>query len=156
MSTVPLAWSSTMCQSLIMDYETVEADAFGKSLRGIGLNLLVRDVPAECGFLETVFEMTPHQVTSDFAIIRYDAQVFQLHSDGTYHSNPVLGLLPETLPRGAGIEIRLYETDPEAAVARAEAAGGMILQPPTDKPHGLREAYILCENGYVWVPSRSL
>jgi hypothetical protein len=30
-----------------------------------------------------------------------------------------------------------------------------ILAPPLDKPHGLREAYILCENGYVWVPSRA-
>uniref|UniRef100_UPI0037D9A10E VOC family protein n=1 Tax=Tateyamaria pelophila TaxID=328415 RepID=UPI0037D9A10E len=58
-------------------------------------------------------------------------------------------------PRGGGIEIRLYDTDPEDAVARAEAHGGTILQEPTNKPHGLREAYILCENGYAWVPSQA-
>ena len=137
-----------------MDYDTVDADSFGRTLRGIGLNLLVRDVKAETAFLETVFGLKRHQITSDFAIVSYGDQVFQLHSDGTYHSNPLLGLLPEQPPRGAGIEIRLYDTDPDRAVARAEAVGAMILQPAKDKPHGLREAYILCENGYAWVPSR--
>lgn len=137
-----------------MDYQTVKADDFGRSLTGIGLNLLVRDVPAECRFLENVFGMACRQVTKDFAIVTYGAQVFQLHADGTYHSNPLLGLLPESPPRGAGIEIRLYDTDPDEAAARAEAAGGTILQAPADKPHGLREAYILCGDGYAWVPSR--
>lgn len=137
-----------------MDLETVSAEQFGAGLRGIGLNLLVRDVRAECAFLETVFGMKPHQVSADFAIVTYGDQLFQLHADGTYHSNPLLSLLPENPPRGAGIEIRLYDSDPETAAERAEAFGATILQPPTDKPHGLREAYILCENGYAWVPSR--
>ena len=137
-----------------MDFDSVDADSFGRSLRGIGLNLLVRDVLEESAFLCDVFGMTAHQATGDFAILRYGDQLFQLHSDGTYGENPLLGLLPESPPRGAGIEIRLYDSDPEDAVARAEAAGGMILQAPTDKPHGLREAYILCPNGYAWVPSR--
>jgi predicted enzyme related to lactoylglutathione lyase len=137
-----------------MDYDSIGADPFGRSLKGIGLNLLVRDVPAQCRFLTEVFGMSCHQITADFAIVRYGAQVFQLHADGTYHSNPLLGLLPEQPPRGAGIEIRLYDTDPDAAATRAEAAGGTILQAPADKPHGLREAYILCADGYAWVPSR--
>ena len=139
-----------------MDYDTISAEAFGAGLKGIGLNILVRDVLAECAFLETVFGMKTHQKTADFAIVQYEGQVFQLHSDGTYHSNPLLGLVPESPPRGGGVEIRLYESDPEAAVARAQAMGATILQEPTDKPHGLREAYILCENGYAWVPSRVL
>lgn len=137
-----------------MDYDTIGAEPFGAGLRGIGLNLLVRDVGAQVAFLGDVFGMTAHQPTADFAIMAYGPQVFQLHSDGTYHSNPLLGLLPETPPRGAGIEIRLYDTDPDAAARRAEACGATVLQDPTDKPHGLREAYILCENGYAWVPSR--
>ncbi len=139
-----------------MNYETVGPAEFGASLRGLGLNLLVHDVGAQVAFLEHVFWMRAHQPTADFAIMVYGDQVFQLHSDATYHANPLLGLLPEMPPRGAGIEIRLYDTDPEEACARAEAAGGTILQWPVDKPHGLREAYILCENGYAWVPSRAI
>lgn len=139
-----------------MDFETVTAEAFGASLRGIGLNLVVQDVLAECAFLEAVFGMGIHRKSHDFAIVTYGDQVFQLHSDPTYTDNPLLGLVPENPPRGAGIEIRLYDTDPDEAVTRAEAHDGMILQAPTDKPHGLREAYILCENGYAWVPSKPL
>jgi len=97
-----------------VDYDTVSAGDFGASLRGIGLNLLVRDVPRQVAFL------------------------------------------PENPPRGAGIEIRLYDTDPDEVCTRAEALGGTILQGATDKPHGLREAYVLCENGYAWVVSRAL
>ena len=138
-----------------MDYETVDGDTFGRSLRGIGLNILVRSVPEQVAFLTDVFGMTAHQATTDFAILIYGDQVFQIHADGTYSANPLLSLVPENPPRGAGIEIRLYETDPDAAAAIAEAMGATILQPPTDKPHGLREAYILCANGYAWVPSRA-
>lgn len=139
-----------------MNYDDITPEDFGASLRGLGLNLLVRDVARQVTFLEEVFGMKAFQPTTDFAIMTYGTQVFQVHSDGTYHSNPLLGLLPESPPRGGGIEIRLYDTDPDAACNRAEAAGGSVLQPPTDKPHGLREAYILCENGYAWVPSRPL
>lgn len=139
-----------------MDYETVSPQTFGASLTGLGLNLLVRDVRWHAAFLETVFAMQGHRVSADFAIMMYSGQPFQLHSDATYRSNPLLGLLPEAPPRGAGMEIRLFDSDPDACAAHAEAAGGTILQPPTEKPHGLREAYILCRDGYAWVPSRPL
>jgi hypothetical protein len=140
-----------------MNYETVEAGDFGRALGGLTVNLLVRDVGREVAFLTEVFGMTAHRASRDFAIIDYGGQVFQLHADHTYHSNPLLSLLPEAGPRGSGIELRLHETDPKAAVARARAfPGATILQEPAGKPHGLHEAYILCENGYAWVPSRRL
>ncbi|MCX7566002.1 glyoxalase [Sulfitobacter sp. F26169L] len=139
-----------------MDYDSVGAAVFGQSLCGMGVNLLVKDVSAQVAFLETVFDMKSHQPTADFAIMVYGNNVFQVHSDGTYHANPLLGLVPETPPRGGGIELRLYDTDPDTACKRAEDAGATILQAPADKPHGLREAYILCDNGYAWVPSKPL
>ena len=140
-----------------MDYETVSAEDFGRSLKGIGLNLVVRDVEAEAAFLTRVFGMAAHRLNRDFAIMTYHGEVFQLHSDGTFGAHPLLGLLPEVGPRGAGIEIRLYETDPDEAAARAAAEpDAMVLQEPADKPHGLRECVILCANGYAWVPSRRI
>ncbi|MGR3466948.1 MAG: VOC family protein [Shimia sp.] len=139
-----------------MDFETVAPEVFGGALRGMGVNLLVTDVGRTGAFLSAVFGMSVHRLSRDFAIVRYGAQVFQLHADGTYGTNPYLGLLPETPPRGAGCELRLYDTDPEDAAERVQAAGGHVLQAPTDKPHGLREAYILDPDGYCWVPSRPL
>jgi len=139
-----------------MDYETVSPAEFGTSLKGIGLNILVRDVPAQVGFLVDVFGMHGHRVSRDFAIITYHDCVVQLHADHTYAGNPLLGLLPETPPRGAGAEFRLFHTDPDGATDRAGRHGAHILHPPADKPHGLREAVILCANGYAWVPSRPL
>lgn len=140
----------------MMDYETVSADDFGASLRGLGLNILVRDVLVQAEFLRAVFDMKMHRANADFAIMTYGDQLFQIHSDGTYHSHPLPSLLPEAGVRGAGAEFRLYASDPDVAVAKAESMGGHILQAPGNKPHGLREAYILCENGYAWVPSRVL
>jgi catechol 2,3-dioxygenase-like lactoylglutathione lyase family enzyme len=149
-----------------MDFETVGAADFGRALKGIGLNLLVRDVPGLAAFLTDVFGMSAHRVTADFAIMVYGsgggdgarAHVFQLHADGTYHANALPALLPEAGPRGGGVELRLYETDPDDAAAKAEAHvhGSTLLHPAENKPHGLRECIICCENGYAWIPSRRL
>ena len=139
-----------------MDYETISAEDFGRSLQGLGLNLLVRDVPGHAAFLTALFDMQAQRVTPDFAILIYHGQVFQLHSDGSFGDHPLLGLVPESPPRGAGIELRLYHSDPDLAVGKAGPLGGTVLQKPTDKPHGLREATILCPDGYAWVPSRPL
>ena len=141
-----------------MELETVSAEDFGKSLQGIGINLLVRDVRSTTQFLVDVFAMKSSRVSDDFAILEYHGQLLQLHGDHTYHSHPLPSLLPEAGARGAGIELRLYETDPDNA---AHAAGkhnheSTLLQVPMNKPHGLRECVILCENGYAWLPSRAL
>ena len=100
--------------------------------------------------------MNAHQASADFAIMVYQSQVFQLHRDATYSAHQLLPLLPENPPRGLGIELRLYNSDPDTAAARAEALGAVILQARSDKPHGLRECAILGPDGYLWVPSRPL
>jgi len=142
-----------------MNYETVSPAEFGASLRGLGLNLLVRDVLAQAAFLHGVFGLVAHRLSADYAIIDYHGQLMQLHADHTYGRHPLLGLLPETPPRGAGASLHLFESDPDVAAARVgsiAATGGTILHAPTNKPHGLRECCILCENGYAWVASRPL
>ncbi|TIP52059.1 MAG: hypothetical protein E5X69_10015, partial [Mesorhizobium sp.] len=55
--------------------------------------------------------------------------------------------------RGAGIELRLYGADPDRIEKKAAALGHIVLAGSIDKPHGLRECYIVGPEGYVFVPS---
>lgn len=130
-----------------------DADTYGRSLSGFGVNLLVHDVAASLAFLSEVLAVAVVHADKDFAVCRHGEHQWMLHSDASYHSNPLLALTGDGAVRGAGLELRLYGVDPDAAVARAEAKGFHVLQAPADKPHGLREAYIVGPDGYVWVPS---
>ncbi len=140
------------------DFETISAEDFGKSLSGMGINLLVRDVLSLQEFLTDVFGMTASRVSKDFVIIQYQNSILQLHADHTYHSHPLPSLIPEAGVRGGGIEIRLFGTDPDRAAIDAgqHKHESTLLQAAMNKPHGLRECVILCENGYAWLPSRAL
>jgi predicted enzyme related to lactoylglutathione lyase len=136
-----------------MDLETVSPADFGRSLRGLGLNLLCRDVRAMTGFLEATFGLTSHRLSDDFALVRHGEVLIQLHRDATFARHPLHALLPEVPPRGAGVQIYLFGIDPDAACARAETAAGLVIEPPADKPHGLREATILSPEGYAFSPA---
>ena len=131
---------------------------FGQSLNGITINLLVRDVRAQAAFLAQVFGCAIHRLSNDYAIAAHDGAVMQLHSDTSFANHPIFALLPEAGTRGAGLEIRLHGADPDIACARAAEFGdAMVLAQARDKAgHGLREAVILCPNGYAFVPSRHL
>ena len=136
-----------------MDLETVPAEDFGRALTGIGVNLLSPDVRALAAFLKDVFGLPAYQLTDDFAIIRHGQMLMQLHSDGTYHSHPLLGVVPESPPRGGGLQLFLFGINPDEAAETAAAAGHMVLEPPADKPHGLREGTILSPEGYAFSPA---
>ena len=136
-----------------MDLETVSPADFGRSLDGLGLNLLCRDVRAMAVFLERSVLMSIHRLSNDFALARHGAVLIQLHRDATFARHPLHGLLPEAPPRGAGVQVYLFGVDPDAACGRAEAAGGVVIEPPADKPHGLREATILSPEGYAFSPA---
>lgn len=136
------------------EFETIAADAFGRSLRGLGVNLLCRDVVAMAAFLREVFGLQVHRLSADFAIVQHGEMIFQLHSDGTFGAHPLLGLVPEAAPRGGGAQFYLFGIDPDASVARADP--DTVLETPRDKPHGLREATILSPDGYAFSPARAL
>lgn len=140
-----------------MDFETVSAGDFGRALEGVGINLLTRDILAKVHFLETLFGMTAHQTTADFAIMTYRGSVFQIHADTTFAGHPQYGLLPEAGARGAGAGFYVFNSDPDLVVAKVhDVEGASILQDPQDKPHGLREAAILDPEGYVWLPAKRI
>lgn len=136
-----------------MDLETVDPANFGRSLRGLGVNLLCRDVRGTADFLAGVFGLSLHRVSADFALARHGSVLIQLHADGTFARHPLHDLLPENPPRGAGVQLYLFGIDPDMAVSRAEAHGGTVIEPPTDKPHGLREATILAPEGHAFSPA---
>jgi uncharacterized glyoxalase superfamily protein PhnB len=88
----------------------------------------------------------------DFAAIRAHGSEWMLHADHAYDHHALGGLVRNVDARGAGIEIRVHGCDPDAAVAAALRLGHTVIVPATDKPHGLREAWIVDPDGYVWVP----
>ena len=139
-----------------MDSKTArEAPAaeFGKTLKGFGVNLLARDVRKTTDFLKDVLGMKAHRSDKDFAVLEHRGEFFQVHADHTYHENPLSAALTGAISRGVGVELRLYELDPDQCEARAENAGYTVLRASLDRPHGLRECYLLDPDGYCWVPS---
>lgn len=132
------------------------ADEYGRSLTGVGVNILIRDVARTVAFLRDVLGLTVVYSDPDFAVLRHEGRDILLHADHTYAEHPLLALVGDGGPRGAGVELRLYGIDPDAAEARARRRGDTVLAPSKDKPHGLRECYLVDPDGYVWVPGRPL
>ncbi|MAF06663.1 MAG: glyoxalase [Acidiferrobacteraceae bacterium] len=126
---------------------------FGRALKGFGINLLVRDIGRTVAFLKDVLTMQVHRADADFAVLEFNGEFFQLHADHTYHDNPLPTVVKESEIRGGGVELRLYGLDPDACETRARAANHMVLRTSLDRPHGLRECYLLDPDGYCWVPS---
>ena len=134
----------------------MDASEFGRSLpRGVGVNLLVQDMEAQVRFCRDVLGAMVLYSDEDFAAIELAGSVFMLHCDHTYTDHPMSGVMDGVALRGQGIEIRVYGLDPDRIEARA--AEGVqsctVLSGCLDKPHGLRECYIVGPEGYVWVPS---
>ena len=128
------------------------APEYGRSLKGFGVNLIVRDVAAAAAFAQAVLEAEIVYADPDFAVARSVGSEWMLHADHTYDRHPLYGSLGEPGHRGVGVELRLHGLDPDAAEARARARGDTVLAGAMDKPHGLRECYILDPDGYLWVP----
>ncbi|MEQ1951670.1 hypothetical protein [Mesorhizobium sp. CN2-181] len=133
------------------------ADDFGRSLpRGVGLNLLVPEVAEMEAFCRDVLGATIVYSDVDFAVVHLLGSVFMLHADHTYLDHAMTGVLEGVELRGQGMEIRLYGADPDAIEARARDAGHTVLAGSLDKPHGIRECYIVGPHGYIFVPSAAL
>ena len=140
----------------MMSNSEINPAEFGKSLRGLGFNLLVNDIAASIEFSKNILLAEVFYSDADFAIIKQGNDMWMLHGDNTYHSNPLAGFVKGIEGRGQGIELRLYDLDPDDAEKRAIDAGHTMLAGSANKPHGLRECYILDPDGYCWVASRPL
>ncbi len=130
----------------------VSAPDYGRSLRGLGFNLLVKDVPRAVKFAVEVLGATSFYDDEDFAAMKLNGGDFMLHADHTYKDNALSGVIAGVEARGSGVELRIYGCDPDVAETAARAGGWTVLAGSIDKPHGLRECVIVDDEGYVWVP----
>lgn len=132
--------------------------AFGQTLGpGLGVNLLVADVARAVAWQKAVLGARVRYADDDFAVLVALGSVWMLHQDRTYGRHPAAGIARAAEgARGAGAELRLYGRDPDAAAAACETAGGAVIAAPADKPHGVREAFMLDPEGYLWVPTVAL
>jgi catechol 2,3-dioxygenase-like lactoylglutathione lyase family enzyme len=125
---------------------------YAQTLKGLTLNLLVRDVEASILFQQEVLGAQVIYHDPDFAVLQAHGAEWMLHADHTYLDHPSYVQLDPAYQRGIGAEIRLHGCDPDAAQAAAERLGFRILAPAADKPYGLREAFLIDPDGYMWVP----
>jgi hypothetical protein len=89
---------------------------------------------------------------ADFAVLRHGEVEWMLHADHTYLDHPLHASLCEAILRGVGAELRLHGRNPDEAEAASRQLGFAVLAGAVDKPHGLREAYLVDPDGYLWVP----
>ena len=82
-----------------------DAAAYGRALTGMGINLLVSQVADTVRFAETVLGLETVYADTDFAILRHGGAEWMVHSDASYHSNPLLGLTGDGALRGVGVEL---------------------------------------------------
>ena len=142
--------------------KTIDADDLGRALNGIGINILCPDPLSYAPALSHVFDLKTIRLDGFFGLLSWKSipdmsSLIQIHADSTYASHPYHQFLGDTVMRGVGVELRLFEKNPDAAVARAKQIEDYtIVQYATDKPHGMREAFILDPLGYCWVPSTPL
>jgi catechol 2,3-dioxygenase-like lactoylglutathione lyase family enzyme len=128
------------------------APDYSRSLSALTINLLVRDIEKALVFQREVLGATVVYSDPDFAVLRGHSGEWMLHADHTYQGHPMEGFLAEVGQRGAGVELRLHGRDPDEAEAAARRLGLTVLAPAADKPHGLREVFLLDADGYTWVP----
>ncbi len=126
---------------------------YGHSLKGMTLNLLVRDIDRSIDFQTKVLQTEVVYSDPDIAVVRGFGTEWMLHADHTYLENNLYDLISNVSVRGTGIEIRLHGCDPDQAEKRARDLGYSVLTASTDKDaHGLRECYLIDNDGYIWVP----
>ena len=127
------------------------AAAYARTLSGLTVNLLVRDIDASLVFQREVLAARVVYSDPDFAALEGYGARWSLHADHTYNDHPMHGVVAAAEVRGLGVELRLHGRDPDAAQAAARRLGFVVLDAATDKAHGLREAYLVDADGYVWI-----
>ena len=131
----------------------VSAPDYGRSLRGLGFNLIVRDVPRAVKFAVDVLGATAFFANDSFAAMKLNGGDICFTMTAPIRVIQLSGVVKGVETRGIGVELRIYGCDPDVAEADAKAGGWTLLSGTLDKPHGLRECMIIDDEGYLWIPS---
>jgi catechol 2,3-dioxygenase-like lactoylglutathione lyase family enzyme len=128
----------------------MSAADYGRTLSGLSVNLIVRDVARSVPFYKDVLALRLLYSDEDFAAFEREGVKLQLHADHTYAAMPWAVRLGDGSARGLGAEIRILGLDPDAAEARARDAGFTVLVPVRDWPHGWRDCVLEDPDGYTF------
>lgn len=135
----------------------MSADDYGRTLTGLTLNLLVRDIAKSLPFYTEVLQFKDLHHDPDFAALERDGIRLMLHADHTYAAQPWAPRLRDGGKRGLGAEIRILGIDPDAAEKRARDRRYTVLYETKEWPHGWRDCTLEDPDGYtfaVGVPAR--
>ncbi len=128
----------------------MSAAEYGRTLSGLSVNLIVRDIARSISFYSVVLELRLLYSDEDFAAFEREGVRLQLHADHTYARMPWAVRLREGSARGLGAEIRILGLDPDAAEKRARDGGFTVLVPVRDWPHGWRDCVLEDPDGYAF------
>lgn len=129
---------------------------YGRTLRGVSLNLLVTEIDSALRFHREVLGAELVYADPDFAVLRGFGAEWMLHADHTYLGHPVGKTTAGSARRGAGLELRVHGRDPDVAEAAARRLGFEVLLGAADTGHGVREVFLADGDGYIWVPDIAL
>ena len=128
----------------------MSAAEYGRTLSGLSVNLIVRDVPRSVPFYTDVLQLQLLYSDEDFAAFERDGVKLQIHADHTYARMPWAARLRHESRRGLGAEIRILGVDPDAAEQRARDGGFTVAVPVRDWPHGWRDCVLEDPDGYTF------
>jgi catechol 2,3-dioxygenase-like lactoylglutathione lyase family enzyme len=126
------------------------AAEYGRTLSGLSVNLIVRDVARSIPFYTGVLQLRLLYSDGDFAAFEGDGVRLQLHADHTYARMPWASRLRDDSRRGLGAEIRILGIEPDSAEKRARDGGFTVLVPVRDWPHGWRDCVLEDPDGYTF------
>lgn len=126
------------------------AAEYGRTLTGLSVNLIVRDVARSIPFYTDVLQLRLLYSDGDFAAFEREGVRLQLHADHTYGRMPWASRLSDDSRRGLGAEIRILGIEPDSAERRARAGGFTVLVPVRDWPHGWRDCVLEDPDGYTF------
>jgi len=107
--------------------------------------LVLKDAEAALGFIHAVFGAEP-------------LRLHRREDDSIAHAEVRIGdtvLMLGEAPGARATNLHLYLPDPEAAMARAEAAGGKVIAPLEDKPDGDMRGGVEAPCGTIWWLARA-